>query len=77
MPARVQSTEGLNGGPCILRAAAVKPPSESRDSWGNIAALTFVRIYVGLMFVPHFGSHILGGPYQFKIYTFYFASRNG
>jgi putative oxidoreductase len=27
-----------------------------------------------LMFVPHFGSHILGGPYQFKIYTLYFAS---
>jgi len=27
-----------------------------------------------LMFVPHFGSHILGGPYQFKIYTLYFES---
>src|SRR4029453_2498395 len=26
------------------------------------------------MFVPHFGSHILGGPFQFKIYTLYFAS---
>jgi len=58
----------------ILRVAAVKTPSESRESWGNIAALTFVRVYVGLMFVPHFGSHILGGPYQFKIYTLYFAS---
>jgi putative oxidoreductase len=26
------------------------------------------------MFVPHFGSHILGGPFQFNIYTLYFAS---
>ena len=34
----------------------------------------FIRVYVGLMFVPHFGSHILGGPFQFKIYTLYFAS---
>jgi putative oxidoreductase len=50
----------------ILRAA--------RESSLNAAALTFIRIYVGLMFVPHFGSHILGGPDQFKIYTLYFAS---
>ncbi len=28
------------------------------------------------MFVPHFASHILGGGYQFKIYTLYFASLN-
>ena len=50
----------------ILRAA--------RESSPNDAALTFIRIYVGLMFVPHFGSHILGGPFQFSIYTLYFAS---
>src|SRR2546425_2381658 len=50
----------------VLRAA--------RESSLNVAALTFIRIYVGLMFVPHFGSHILGGPYQFKIYTLYFES---
>jgi putative oxidoreductase len=58
----------------ILRAALVNPTSETLESWRNVAALTFIRIYVGLMFVPHFGSHILGGPYQFKIYTLYFAS---
>lgn len=58
----------------MLRAAALKTPSQSRESWGNVAALTFIRIYVGLMFVPHFGSHILGGPFQFQIYTLYFAS---
>jgi len=58
----------------ILHPASVNSPPASRESWRNVAALTFIRIYVGLMFVPHFGSHILGGPYQFKIYTLYFAS---
>jgi putative oxidoreductase len=58
----------------IVRAASVEAPVKSRESWLNIAALMFIRVYVGLMFVPHFGSHILGGPYQFKIYTLYFAS---
>lgn len=58
----------------ILRAASVAVSADSRESALNVAALTFIRIYVGLMFVPHFGSHILGGPYQFKIYTLYFAS---
>jgi len=50
----------------ILRAA--------RQASRNDAALAFIRVYVGLMFVPHFGSHILGGPFQFNIYTLYFAS---
>src|SRR5882672_3631097 len=50
----------------ILRAA--------RQASRNDAALTFIRVYVGLMFVPHFGSHILGGPFQFNIYTLYFTS---
>src|SRR5438552_4457303 len=50
----------------ILRAA--------RESSLNVAALTFIRVYVGLMFVPHFGRHVVGGPVQFKIYTLYFAS---
>ena len=58
----------------ILRAASVEALTDSREAWRNVAALTFIRIYVGLMFVPHFGSHILGGPYQFNIYTLYFAS---
>src|SRR5258706_6478573 len=50
----------------ILRAA--------RESSPNVAALTFIRIYVGLMLLPHFGRHILGGPFQFNIYTLYFSS---
>jgi putative oxidoreductase len=58
----------------IARAASVEAPVDSRESSLNAAALTFIRIYVGLMFVPHFGSHILGGPYQFEIYTLYFSS---
>jgi putative oxidoreductase len=58
----------------ILRAASVAASSESREVSRNELALTFIRVYVGLMFVPHFGSHILGGPFQFKIYTLYFES---
>jgi len=58
----------------ILRAASATAAAESRQSSLNVAALTFIRIYVGLMFVPHFGSHILGGPHQFNIYTLYFSS---
>jgi putative oxidoreductase len=58
----------------ILRAASLQVPADTREASLNVAALTFIRIYVGLMFVPHFGSHILGGPYQFEIYTLYFAS---
>jgi putative oxidoreductase len=58
----------------ILRAASVAASADSREESLNVLALTFIRVYVGLMFVPHFGSHILGGPFQFKIYTLYFAS---
>ncbi len=61
----------------ILRAASAafaKAPGDSRESSINASALTFMRVYVGLMFVPHFASHILGGPYQFMIYTLYFQS---
>ena len=58
----------------ILRAASVAASSDSPKLSLNESALTFIRVYVGLMFVPHFGSHILGGPFQFKIYTLYFES---
>ncbi len=58
----------------MLRAASVAASSDSREVALNESALTFIRVYVGLMFVPHFGSHILGGPFQFKIYTLYFES---
>src|SRR5438552_5783904 len=58
----------------ILRAASVAAAADSRESSLNASALMFMRVYVGLMFVPHFGSHILGGPFQFEIYTLYFAS---
>jgi len=58
----------------IVRAASVAASAESREASLNASALTFIRVYLGLMFVPHFGSHILGGPYQFKIYVLYFES---
>src|SRR5882762_10313343 len=58
----------------IPRAASVAASADSREESLNASALTFIRVYVGLMFVPHFGSHILGGPDQFKIYTLYFET---
>jgi len=58
----------------ILRAASVAASADSREAAINASALTFIRVYVGLMFVPHFGSHVLGGPDQFKIYVLYFES---
>jgi putative oxidoreductase len=58
----------------ILRVAADAAAADVRDGSLNASALLFIRVYVGLMFVPHFGSHILGGPFQFNIYTLYFAS---
>jgi putative oxidoreductase len=58
----------------VLRATSIAASADSREVSLNASALTFIRVYVGLMFVPHFGSHILGGPFQFKIYALYFAS---
>jgi putative oxidoreductase len=58
----------------ILRAASAAARAESREASLNASSLTFIRVYVGLMFTPHFASHVLGGPFQFKIYTLYFAS---
>src|SRR5258706_1017531 len=58
----------------ILRAARAATSADSREGSLNASALTFIRVYIGLMFVPHFGSHILGGPFQFEVYTLYFSS---
>ncbi|SHG78579.1 DoxX family protein [Bradyrhizobium erythrophlei] len=58
----------------ILRSASVAAAADSREEALNASALFFIRVYVGLMFVPHLGSHILGGPFQFKIYVLYFES---
>jgi putative oxidoreductase len=58
----------------ILRAASAAARAQSLEASLNASALTFIRVYVGLMFTPHFCSHVLGGPFQFKIYTLYFAS---
>jgi putative oxidoreductase len=58
----------------ILRAASAAASADSREASLNDSALMFIRVYVGVMFVPHFGSHVLGGPFQFNIYTLYFES---
>jgi len=48
----------------ILRAASAAAAAESRETSLNASALTFVRVYVGLMFTPHFCSHILAGRFS-------------
>jgi putative oxidoreductase len=55
----------------LLAVDSVRSSNNEREiqTW----ALTFVRLYVGLMFVPHFVGHIFAGPHQFGIYTQYFA----
>ena len=40
------------------------------DQW----ALFFIRLYVALMFIPHFAGHIMAGPGPFAIFADYFAS---
>lgn len=36
-------------------------------------SLAFVRLYVGLMFIPHFAAHIFAGPMPFGIFSQYFG----
>jgi putative oxidoreductase len=51
----------------------VRAGRETHQALIQTWVLTFIRLYVGLMFVPHFVGHILAGPHQFEIYTRYFA----
>lgn len=44
-------------------------PTLSVNDWG----ITFIRLYVGLMFIAHFSGHILAGPGPFQIFADYFA----
>lgn len=39
----------------------------------NDWALTFIRMYVGLMFIAHYSGHVLAGPLQFQIFSEYFS----
>ena len=39
----------------------------------NDWALTFLRVYVGLMFIAHYSGHVLAGPDQFQIFSTYFS----
>jgi putative oxidoreductase len=38
------------------------------SDWG----LTFLRMYVGLMFIAHFAGHLFAGPIPFGVFTSYF-----
>jgi putative oxidoreductase len=40
----------------------------------NDWALTFLRMYVGLMFIPHFAGHLFAGPIPFGVFSSYFGS---
>ncbi len=40
------------------------------NDWG----LTFIRIYVGLMFIAHFAGHLFAGPMPFAVFVDYFNS---
>jgi len=57
----------------LLAVASVRSSNNERELLILTWAMTFVRFYVGLMFVPHFVGHIFAGPHQFGIYTQYFA----
>lgn len=39
----------------------------------NDWAITFLRVYVGLMFIAHYSGHVLAGPDQFQIFSDYFS----
>lgn len=39
----------------------------------NDWALTFLRVYVGLMFIAHYSGHVLAGPNQFQVFSNYFS----
>jgi putative oxidoreductase len=57
----------------LLAIDAVRSSKNEFELLIQTWALTFVRLCVGLMFVPHFVGHIFAGPHQFGIYTRYFA----
>jgi putative oxidoreductase len=57
----------------LLAIDSVRSSNNERELLIQTWALTFVRLYVGLMFVPHFVAHIFSGPHQFGIYTQYFS----
>ena len=57
----------------LLTVDSVQSSNNERELLIQSWALTFVRLYIGLMFVPHFVGHIFAGPNQFGIYTQYFA----
>ncbi len=40
------------------------------SDWG----LTWLRMYVGLMFIAHFSGHLFAGPGPFQVFTDYFGS---
>lgn len=52
----------------VWRQHRLDPRAPGRDGW----VLAFIRLYVGLMFIPHFAAHIFAGPMPFDIFWTYF-----
>ncbi len=62
----------------LLRLAYQHSQRTITDSTTNLSindwAITFIRVYVGLMFIAHYSGHVLAGPEQFQIFVDYFTS---
>lgn len=60
-----------------LLRLAIQPHEQRPSSVDSLSvndwALTFIRLYVGLMFIAHYSGHVLAGPAQFQIFADYFA----
>lgn len=54
----------------VFRGHRADSSSPGHEGW----SLAFIRVYVGLMFIPHFAAHIFAGPMPFDIFWSYFAS---
>lgn len=48
---------------------SANPNTISLNDW----AITFLRVYVGLMFIAHYSGHVLAGPEQFQVFASYFS----
>ncbi|WP_207211584.1 MULTISPECIES: DoxX family protein [Rhodoplanes] len=49
-------------------------PGPARQATYNEWVITFIRLYVGLMYVAHFAGHLFAGPPAFGVFVAYFGS---
>ena len=58
---------------CLILKKKSLSTVSSHDISLNDWAITFLRVYVGLMFIAHYSGHVLAGPEQFQVFASYFA----